>query len=306
VAITGAHHGLGRAHAELLAARGARVVVNDIQGAPETVAAIRAAGREAIENTSDITAAAGTDEIVQAALDSWGRLDIIVNNAAGGNATTFPAEGEAHVTLGVHFFGTMNLIRSAMPVFRERRYGRIVNTGSGSVMGIPGTGAYAAGKGAVLAFSKVLANELREEPDLDITVNVLMPAAQTPNFPRVPDERIQHILEFAFSAEQCSPVVAVLAHPSCAVSGEALQVGGGRVSRFVLATTEGWQAADGGLTPENILEHWDAILGNRDLREPVGSMADIFGRRGEYPYTAIEIYRWATTGRPPTGAPVRE
>jgi NAD(P)-dependent dehydrogenase (short-subunit alcohol dehydrogenase family) len=71
VAITGAHHGLGREHALLLAGRGAQVVVNDIQGAADTVDAVRAAGGEAIENTSDITTAAGTDRIVQDALDTW-------------------------------------------------------------------------------------------------------------------------------------------------------------------------------------------------------------------------------------------
>jgi NAD(P)-dependent dehydrogenase (short-subunit alcohol dehydrogenase family) len=300
VAITGAHHGLGRAHAELLARRGAKVVVNDLAGAAETVAAIRGAGGDAIESTSDITRPDGTDRIVADALGTWGRLDVIVNNAAGGPITTLGDDAGSRACVDVHFFGTQNLMRSSMPVFRERNYGRIVNTSSGSVMGIPHTGSYAAGKGAVLALSKVLANELRAEPEVDIKVNVLMPAAQTPNFPPVPDDRVQAILQHAFAAEQCSPLVAVLAHESCPVSGEALQVGGGRVSRFVLATTEGWQGPDGGLTPENIADHWDDIVATRDLREPVGSMADIFGRRGEHPYTAIEIYRWATTGEAPT------
>jgi len=300
VAITGAHHGLGRAHAELLARRGAKVVVNDLQGATETVAAIRDAGGEAVENTSDITGAAGTDRIVADALDTWGRLDVIVNNAAAGQVGALVDEADARFTIDVHYFGTQNLVRSAMPVFREQRYGRIVNTGSGSVLGIPHTGTYAAGKGAVLALSRVLANDLREEAALDVKVNVLMPAAQTPNFPRVPDERIQAILQHAFSPAQCSPLVAVLAHESCPVSGEALQIGGGRVARFVLATTEGWQGPDGGLTPENIVEHWDDVMAGRDPREPVGSMADIFGRRGEHPYTATDLYSWAATGTPPT------
>ena len=236
---------------------------------------------------------------MQDALDRWGRLDIIVNNAAAGDVGALVAEESARFTIDVHFFGTQNLIRSAMPVFRAQRYGRIVNTSSGSILGIPNTGTYAAGKGAVFALSRVLANDLRAEPDLDITVNVLLPAAQTPNFPRVPDERIQGILETAFAPAQVSPLVAVLAHESCPVSGEAIQVGAGRVARIVLGTTEGWQATDGGLTPENIVEHWDDVMANRDLREPVGSMADLFGRRGERPYTAMDIYLWASTGRPP-------
>ena len=202
VAITGAHHGLGREHALLLAGRGAQVVVNDIQGAADTVDAVLAAGGEAIENTSDITTAAGTDRIVQDALDTWGRLDAVVNNAAAGGGT-LPDEDTVRLTLGVHLVGTINMVRAAMPRFRQQRYGRIVNTGSGSVLGIPGTGIYAAGKGGVLAFSRVLANELTSErhhaPDLDIKVNVFMPAAQTPVMPRVPDEQFQAMLDTSFA-----------------------------------------------------------------------------------------------------------
>lgn len=302
VAITGAHHGLGREHALFLARRGARVVVNDVQGAAETVALVHDAGSEAIENTSDITTGAGTDQIVRDALEAWGRLDVIVNNAAAGGGT-IPDEEMVRLTLGVHSVGTVNLVRSAMPVFREQRYGRIVNTGSGSVLGIPHTGIYAAGKGAVMAFSKVLANELREErerhPELDVTVNVIMPVAQTPVMPRVPDPEFQALLDHAFAPERTSPLVAVFAHESCPVSGELVQTGGGRVARFVLATTEGWQAPDDSPTPEAILEHWDDVMANRDLREPIGSMMDLFDRRGMYPYGVADIVRWARTGDDP-------
>jgi len=296
VAVTGAHHGLGREHAVLLGSRGARVVVNDIQGASETVAAVRDAGGEALENGSDITSSAGTDAIVRCALDAWGRLDAIVNNAAGGAAVTLPDEAGTLATLAVHFLGTINLVRSSMPVFREQRYGRIVNTGSGSILGIPHTGTYAAGKGAVLAFSRVLANELSEETELDVKVNVILPAAQTPVMPRVPDVRFQAMLDSSFAPSRVSPLVALLAHESCPVSGEAIQTGGGRVSRFVLATTAGWQAPNDDVTPENILEHWAEVMATKDLREPVGSLSDLLGRRGEHPYTVAELVAWARRG----------
>ena len=198
----------------------------------------------------------------------------------------------------------VNLVRSAMPVFRREKYGRVVNTGSGSILGIPGTGIYAAGKGGVLAFSRVLANELEQErsadPELDIKVNVFMPVAQTPIMPRVPDEQFQALLDHAFAPAGTSPLVAVLAHESCPVSGEAVQIGGGRVARFVLATTEGWQAPDDVPTPESILGHWPDVMANRDLREPIGSMMDIFVRRGLPPYSVADIVQWARTGRPPT------
>jgi NAD(P)-dependent dehydrogenase (short-subunit alcohol dehydrogenase family) len=297
VAITGAHHGLGREHALLLAARGAMVVVNDIQGAAETVAAIRDAGGNAVENSSDITTGGGTDRIVADALATRGRLDVVINNAAGGAGTTLPDEASVQATVAVHFYGTVNLIRSAMPVFREQRYGRVVNTSSGSILGIPGTGTYAASKGAVLAFSRVLANELKQDPELDIKVNILIPAAQTPVMPRVPDMQFQTMLDTAFAAARVSPLVAVLGHESCPVSGEAIQTGGGRVARFMLATTEGWQAPDDDVTPERIVEHWPEIMANRDLQEPVGSMADLLGRRGEHPYSVADLVEWARTGK---------
>jgi hypothetical protein len=153
----------------------------------------------------------------------------------------------------------------------------------------------------VLAFSRVLANELASEPELDIKVNVFMPAAQTPVMPRVPDEEFQAMLDTSFAPARTSPLVAVLAHESCPVSGEAIQTGAGRVSRFVLATTEGWQAPDDRPTPESILEHWPEVMANRDLQEPVGSMSDLLGRRGLHPYTMADLVRWAKTGEDPTG-----
>ena len=128
VAITGAHHGMGRAYAELLGSRGAQVVVNDIQGAAETVGAVVHSGGEAIENTSDISTRAGTDRIVEDALARFGRLDAVINNAAGGNARTFVTEDELRATFGPHFFGTVNLVASALPVLRGQQYGRIVTT----------------------------------------------------------------------------------------------------------------------------------------------------------------------------------
>jgi NAD(P)-dependent dehydrogenase (short-subunit alcohol dehydrogenase family) len=303
IAITGAHHGLGRAHALFLAGRGARIVANDIQGAEETVQAVQAAGGDAIENRSDITTGRGTDDIVEAALDTWGRLDVVVNNAAAGGGT-IPDEAMVAATLGVHFVGTVNLIRSALPVFRKQRYGRIVNTGSGSILGIPQTGIYAAGKAAVLAFSRVLSNELAAEcqadPGLDIKINVYMPAAMTPNMPRVPDEAFQTMLDQAFAPARTSPLVAVLAHQVCPVSGEAIQIGGGRVSRFILATSAGWAASGQDLQPEDILDHWDDVMAGKELAEPVGSMSDLLGRSGFHPYSVAELVQWAKTGVDPS------
>jgi NAD(P)-dependent dehydrogenase (short-subunit alcohol dehydrogenase family) len=278
------------------------VVVNDIQGAAECVAAIKGLGGEAIEDRHDITTSAGTDAIVAAAREQWGRLDAVINNAAGGPAVTLLPEDDVHATLGVHFVGTTNLVRSALPSFRQQGYGRIVNTSSGSIFGIPGTGTYAAAKGAVLAYTKVLANELGEEPELDVKVNAVLPTALTPIMPRVPDEAFQAMLDRAFSAQRVAPLIALLAHPDCPVTGEALQAGGGRVARVVLATTEGWQAPDGEPTAEAILANWADVMSGRDLREPVGSLADLLARRGEPPYSTHDLVTWARSGVRPTSA----
>jgi NAD(P)-dependent dehydrogenase (short-subunit alcohol dehydrogenase family) len=229
-------------------------------------------------------------------------LDAIVNNAAGGPAVTLLPEDDVHATLGVHFVGTTNLVRSSLPLFRKQGYGRIVNTSSGSIFGIPGTGTYAAAKGAVLAYTKVLANELGEDPELDVKVNAVLPTALTPIMPRVPDEAFQAMLDRAFSAQRVAPLVALLAHPDCPVTGEALQAGGGRVARIVLATTEGWQAPDDEPTAEAILANWDAVMSGRDLREPVGSLADLLARRGEPPYSTHDLVTWARSGVRPTSA----
>jgi hypothetical protein len=107
------------------------------------------------------------------------------------------------------------------------------------------------------------------------------------------------MLDRAFSPERVAPLVALLAHRSCPVSGEILQAGGGRVSRVVLATTEGWAAPDDQPTPESVLEHWDVVMAGQDLREPVGSLADLLSRRGSPPYSASDLVIWARTGAAP-------
>jgi hypothetical protein len=140
---------------------------------------------------------------------------------------------------------------------------------------------------------------LRAEPGLDVKVNAIMPVALTPIMPRVPDQDFQAMLDRAFSAERVAPAVALLAHRSCPSSGEVLQVGGGRIARVVLATTEGWMAPDDEPTPEEVLENWSTVVAGGDQREPVGSLADLLERRGAPAYSASDLVSWATTGSPP-------
>jgi NAD(P)-dependent dehydrogenase (short-subunit alcohol dehydrogenase family) len=298
VAITGAAQGMGREYALLLAERGARLVVNDLKGAAETLALIQDRGGEAIENRSDITDPAQTDRIVGDALDAWGRLDGVINNAAvyGG---TLPDPQTVAAVIGVHLIGTMNVIRSAMPTFRAQKYGRILNIGSGSMFGLPGVGTYAAGKGGVFGFTRSLARDLERDAAADIKANLILPAALTPAMPRVPDPAFQGMMDRAFSPTNIAPLAALLVHSACPAQGEAIHVGGGRHARILLATTEGWQAPDDAPTPEAILDHWDEVVANLDPREPVGSMSDLLGRRGLHPYSTMDLIQWAQTGQDP-------
>jgi NAD(P)-dependent dehydrogenase (short-subunit alcohol dehydrogenase family) len=300
IAITGAAQGMGREYALLLAACGARIVVNDINGAEETMAQVLAGGGEAIENRADVADPQQTDALVAEALARWGRLDAVINNAAiyGG---TLPDPETTGRVLGVHLFGTLNLIRSALPVFRERRYGRIVNVGSGSLFGLPGTGIYAAAKGGVLGFTRSLAAELALDGSRDIKANLILPAAFPPGMLNVGDPALQRAID-AFTPASIAPLVALLVHRSCPAQGEAIQVGGGRQARIMLTTTEGWQSTGTMPSPEQILAHWDEIMAGGDQREPAGSMSDLMARRGLPDYSVMELLEWTRSGKDPREA----
>ena len=175
--VTGAGGGLGRAHAMLLAERGAHVVVNDLgpprqggEGDPSVAAAVVAeitpAGGSAVASADSVADPDGAAGIVQQALDTWGRLDIVVNNAGiTGQGVFAPPEIWERV-VATHLLGTANVLRAAFPVMEAAGYGRIVNTSSSSVLGTPGGGDYAAAKGGVLALSRVLVAQLASRPEL--------------------------------------------------------------------------------------------------------------------------------------------
>jgi NAD(P)-dependent dehydrogenase (short-subunit alcohol dehydrogenase family) len=297
VAITGAAQGMGREYALLLAARGARIVVNDIKGAEETVALVRAEGGEAIENRADIADPAQTDALVAEAMARWGRINAVINNAAiyGG---TLPDPETTDRVLGVHLIGMLNMIRSVLPVFREQRYGRIVNVGSGSLFGLPGTGIYAAAKGGVFGFTRSLAAELALDGASDIKANLILPAAFPPGMLNVSSPELQRGID-AFTPASIAPLVALLAHQSCPAQGEAIQVGGGRCARVMLTTTEGWQSPGTMPTPEAILANWDDVMAGHDQREPAGSMSDLMARRGLPDYSVMELLQWTRSGKDP-------
>jgi NAD(P)-dependent dehydrogenase (short-subunit alcohol dehydrogenase family) len=260
--VTGAGGGLGREHAKLLASRGARVVVNDVGGAidgtgtnatpgEETVAAIVAAGGEAVGDTNSVATPEGGEAIVQTALDAFGQVDIIVNNAGILRDKAFHnmPDDLVQAVLDVHLRGAFNVVRPAWPRMREQQFGRVINTTSNAgLLGNFGQANYAAAKSGLVGLTNVLAIEGAR---YGIKVNAIAPIART----RMTEELFASVSEL--DPKQVSPVVVFLAHDDCPVSGNIYSVAGGRVARFFIGVTKGF--VDHDLSPESVRDHLDEI-----------------------------------------------
>ncbi|BBZ15364.1 SDR family NAD(P)-dependent oxidoreductase [Mycobacterium branderi] len=243
--VTGAGRGLGRAYASLLASRGAKVVVNDIGAAltgegvdsgpaEEVVSEIRAGGGQAISCAESVATAAGGASIVEAAIDHFGRVDILIHNA--GNVRRAPLGQMSYedfdAVLDVHLRGAFHVVRAAFPLMRAARYGRIVVTSSISgLYGNCGVANYAAAKTGVIGLANVVALEGAAD---NVLCNVIVPSAVT---------RMAEGLDIsaypAMEPELVAPVVGYLAHESCAVTGEMLIAVAGRVARAMIGETPG-------------------------------------------------------------------
>jgi NAD(P)-dependent dehydrogenase (short-subunit alcohol dehydrogenase family) len=257
--VTGAGGGLGREHAMLLASRGARVVVNDLGGsiegtgdsttpAEETVSAIVAAGGEAVVDTNSVATPEGGEAIVQTALDAFGQIDIVINNAGILRDKAFHnlEDENLQAVLDVHVNGAFNVTRPAWRHMREQNYGRVVNTASNAgILGNFGQTNYAAAKMGLVGFTRVLSLEGERK---GIKANVIAPIALT----RMTAELMGDLAD-RLEPKLVSPVVAWLAHEDCPVSGNIYSVGGGRVARFFVGATKGY--INQALTPEDVRDH---------------------------------------------------
>ncbi|MDE2934255.1 MAG: SDR family NAD(P)-dependent oxidoreductase [Chloroflexota bacterium] len=187
--VTGAGRGIGRGEALLLAEEGAKVVVNDLGGseagegadarpADEVVAEIAAAGGEAVANYDSVATMEGGERIVQTALDSFGRLDILINNAGilRDRMVFNMTEAEWDSVIDVHLKGHFTTTKHASLVFRQQRSGRIVNTGSESGLGNMGQANYAAAKEGIVGLTRTCALDLGR---YGVTVNAIRPRAGT-------------------------------------------------------------------------------------------------------------------------------
>jgi NAD(P)-dependent dehydrogenase (short-subunit alcohol dehydrogenase family) len=288
--VTGAGRGLGRSHALELAARGAKVVVNDLgcglfgDGADDSVAMdvvrqIEAAGGEAVANTLTIDQPANARAMVAQAVDRFGRLDIVVNNAGFLRRRPFLDHSEDMVRdiMSVHVLGSYFVSQAAFEVMQAQEYGRMVFTSSpGGTRGNPWVTAYGAAKAGVIGLAQAIA--LAGEP-LGIKANVISPYGNT----RMGDametksrdeEMGQHkeLMAGVLDCRHASAAVVYLASQECALNHTILTVGGGRVALSAILIGEGFQAPFGDLlTPELVRDNLPEILDLSNATNPTSS-----------------------------------
>jgi len=249
VVITGAGGGLGRSHALEFAKRGAKVLVNDLGGAvdgtgsggaaDQVVEEIRAMGGTAIANRDSVSDREGAARIVQQAVDEWGTIHILVNNAGILRDRTFKKMtlDDFDIVMQVHMMGTAYVTHAAWPIMYEQRYGRIVFTSSGSgIYGNFGQSNYGAAKMAMLGFMNVLA---LEGAGRDIRVNCLAPGAATRMIASIPGREVDpENPDPERHPRLVSPAVLFMCSED-APNGVTLNAAGGNYSRAEVFVNEG-------------------------------------------------------------------
>jgi len=262
VIVTGAGNGLGRSHAREFARRGAKVVVNDLGGgiggegssasvAQAVVDEIMAAGGEAIANVDSVEAG---DKIVQAAMDTYGRVDVVINNAGVLRDSSFAklTDADWDIIYRVHLYGSYKVTRAAWPHMRSANYGRVVMTTSiAGIYGNFGQANYAAAKLGLFGLAQTLAIEGASK---NILCNTIAPTAGSRLTATVlPDEVIE-----ALKPEYVTPAVILLGHESCPANGKLFEIGGGWVSQTRWEQTEGVFFREH-YSAEELQTQWDAV-----------------------------------------------
>jgi NAD(P)-dependent dehydrogenase (short-subunit alcohol dehydrogenase family) len=266
----GGRPSLGRSYAHLLAARGAKVVVNDLGVGPDGRGIVRAdaeavaqeirdAGGEAIADTNSVAEEATARAVVQTALDEWGQVDILVNNAGVAILAEFDEISPADIekVIQVHVFGQIWMSRAVWPHMKERGYGRIVSASSSAMLGMRHVTIYGAAKGAVLSLARGLAVEGAPH---GIKVNAIGPAALTIALQHLSKESMTSL---ATPAELVAPTVAYLCHEECPHTGGYFESGGGRTTLRRFAETQGYTNPE--VTLEDIRDNFDQIESVEDI-----------------------------------------
>ncbi len=262
--ITGAGGGLGREHALLLASRGAQIVINDLGGtvdgsgegtegpAHTTAKEINDLGGVAVADTNSVATPEGGEAIVATAVDAFGKVDIVINNAGILRDKAFHnmTPELLNPVLDVHLKGAFYVTRPAWKLMREQNYGRVINTSSNAgILGNFGQTNYGAAKMGLVGFTRVLAVEGARN---NIKANAIAPIART----RMTEELLGPLAD-KLEPSTVSPIVAWLAHEDCPVTGEIYSAAGGRIARMFVGLTNGYYNPE--LTLEDVRDHFDEI-----------------------------------------------
>ncbi|KXF57131.1 short-chain dehydrogenase, partial [Rhodococcus sp. SC4] len=257
--VTGAGRGIGRAYAHLLGGLGAKVVVNDLGGtidgsgadgspAETVVREIVDAGGIAVADVSDISTVAGGKQAIDTALENFGRIDVVVNNAGNVRFGGLPGVDADNIDshLAVHVRGAFHTSHAAWPHMLEQNYGRIVITTSIGMFGLPDNLGYATAKAAVIGMANSMTLSAGEH---DIKINVIAPNAMT-RMGGAPSDGMDQMRKGRDEPKSdmdpalVAPMVGYLAHEACEVSGQTYLAGAGRFAHLFVGVTEGYLHPD--------------------------------------------------------------
>jgi NAD(P)-dependent dehydrogenase (short-subunit alcohol dehydrogenase family) len=292
--VTGAGGGLGRDYALDLAARGAKVIVNDLgvgksdnaadsTPAAKVVAEIVAGGGEAIANYDSVAEPESAKKIVQAALDAWGRVDILINNAGILRDKSFAKADLADIDLvmKVHLNGSIYMSHAVWPHMLEQGYGRIVFTTSiAGYCGNFGQTGYSAAKMGLIGVMNTLKIEGGRK---GVLINTISPGAVT----RMTEGLNPPAIEKYMTSERVAPVVTYFASEQCKESGLVVEAMAGGISRMAMFETDGVQLdPEAPITAETVAQNWGAII------DPASGALITHGAEGRIEPRLRAIGRW--------------
>jgi NAD(P)-dependent dehydrogenase (short-subunit alcohol dehydrogenase family) len=275
--VTGAGRGLGQAYVELLAERGARVVVNDLgtdvsgfgkdSAVAEQVAdLIRSRGGEAIGNDSDVSTPEGGRDLVATTIEHFGRIDLLVNNAGicGSQLFEDATLDDFDHYWRVHLGGPVNTVKAAWPYMVAQRYGKIILTTSVvGLFGMRGQATYAAAKSAVVGLMRILAIEGAEH---GILVNTISPVGYTRMHPAAGSRLAEADGKAAMPVAAVAPAIVWLASDGCSETNSIYHVEAGAIQRIAIVMGPGFY--DPHLTPESIAENYAKVESIEGFSEP--------------------------------------
>jgi NAD(P)-dependent dehydrogenase (short-subunit alcohol dehydrogenase family) len=285
--VTGAGKGLGRAYATYLAARGARVLVNNRRrsqsepsSADEVVQAIRQAGGQAIANYDSVEDPAAGERIVQQALDAWGQVDVLINNAGVDQRSTFHKVSveQFRQIFDINFYGSLYVTHAAYARMRTAGYGRIVvSTSVAGLYGLHGLTAYSASKAALIGFMRTLAMEGKSH---NVLTNAIAPYAATPMTARqgnMPEEFMT-----TMRPEFVAPAVALMVSEQTSLNGQVIIAGKGVFRRAANVEGRGLRYAEPtAATAEALARDVEQLLdmeGATEFTDAMAAFQQLFGQ----------------------------